>query len=82
MRDNQVCLVTSLSTLIIMNSQSQHSNSGTIHVKLCICVLLSVVESKEGYPLGPNFKVEFIRVFVCCSCKVFVPDLGISKWDA
>jgi hypothetical protein len=42
-------LVTSLSTLIIMNSQSLHSNSETIHVNVCICVLLSVAELKEGY---------------------------------
>ncbi len=66
-----------------MNSRSQHSNSETIefesiHVHVNVYVLLSVVESKEGYPLGPISKWNiFGFLFVAPAKFLFVPDLGI-----
>lgn len=89
--DNQVCVVTSLSTLIIVNSQSQHSNSETIHVHVRICALVSCgVERRVSILLGPfqsgidlGFCLSLLQSFVCswprhlCGMHGFHPNLGM-----
>ncbi len=60
-----------------MISQSQHSNSETFHVNLCICALVSCGVERRVSSWAHQFQSGIYLGFCLLLLQSFVPDLGI-----